>query len=149
MCWCIPADSHSKRIGSMPSFKNPTNVPSAFSPAVRAAPGCSAGSHVDYHYWRAIDASMLQEGRGAMPEFPVARLPQPWRDWVADTARSVGALADYVAEAVLGAVAGVCGAGVLARVTPSWSEPLVLWQALLGGASRRYSPAPAPVRRPV
>ena len=131
----------------MPSFENPTNGPSAFGPAVRAAPGDSAGSHVEYHYWRAIDDSLLQEGRGAVPEFPVARLPQPWRDWVADTARSVGAPADYVAQAVLGAVAGVCGAGVLARVTPSWSEPLVLWQALLGGPSSGKSPALAAVRR--
>src|SRR5260370_41269139 len=122
MCWCIPADSHSKRIGSMPSFKNPTNVPSAFSPAVRAAPGDSAGSHVEYHYWGAIDDGLLQEGRGAVPEFPVARLPQPWRDWVADTARSAGAPADYVAQAVLGAVAGGSGAGGLARVPPSWAE---------------------------
>ena len=131
----------------MPSFENPTTGPSAFGPAARAAPGDSAGSHVEYHYWQAIDDSLLQEGRGAVPEFPVARLPQPWRDWVVDTARSAGAPADYVAQAVLGAVAGVCGAGVLARVTPSWSEPLVLWQALLGGPSSGKSPALAAVRR--
>src|SRR5258707_10200444 len=133
MLWRIPAGCHSKRIGTMPSFENPITGPSPFGPAVRAAPGDSAGSHVEYHYWRAIDDGLLQEGRGAVPEFPVARLPQPWRDWVVDTARSAGAPADYLAPAVLGAVGGVCRAGGLGRVTPSWLDPLVLWQALICG----------------
>src|SRR5258708_24175464 len=117
MLWRIPAGSHSKRIGTMPSFENPTNGPSAFGPAARAAPGDSAGSHVEYHYWQAIDDSLLQEGRGAVPEFPVARLPQPWRDWVVDTARSAGAPAASVAPAPLSAAALEGGVGVAPRHT--------------------------------
>src|SRR4030081_1233328 len=132
MVWRIPAGSHSKRTGTMPSFENPTTGPSAFGPAARAAPGDSAGSHVEYHYWQDIHETPVPGGGGGGPECPGPRLPQPWRDWVVDTARSAGAPADYVAQAVLGAVAGVCGAGVLARVTPSWSEPLVVWQAVVG-----------------
>ena len=132
----------------MPSFDHRDTGPSAFPPAVRILPGDSAGEDpIGLQFWPAIDASLLREGRGAVPEFPLALLPQPWRDWVADTARSAGAPADYVAQAVLGAVAGVCGAGVAAQVTPSWSEPLVLWQALLGGPSSGKSPALAAVRR--
>ncbi len=132
----------------MPSFDHRDTAPSAFTPAVRMPAGDSAGEDpIGLQFWPAIDASLLQEGRGAVPEFPLALLPQPWRDWVADTARSAGAPADYVAQAVLGAVAGVCGAGVAAQVTPSWSEPLVLWQALLGGPSSGKSPALAAVRR--
>jgi hypothetical protein len=127
----------------MPSFANPTNDAPAFGPAGRPA----SGGGVEYLTWRAIDASLLHEGRRAVPEFPLARLPQPWRDWVAATARSAGAPADYVGQALFAAVAGVCGAGVAAEVTPSWSEPLVLWQALLGGPSSGKSPALAAVRR--
>jgi hypothetical protein len=52
-----------------------------------------------------------------------------------------------VAQALFAAVAGVCGAGVAAEVTPSWSEPLVLWQALLGGPSSGKSPALAAVHQ--
>jgi hypothetical protein len=132
----------------MPAFDNPTCDPPALDPADGMAPGCSAGqARLKFLLWPDIDASLLQEGRGAVPEFPLALLPQPWRDWVLDTARSAGAPADYVAQAVLGAVAGVCGAGVVAQVTPSWSEPLVLWQALLGGPSSGKSPVLAAVRK--
>ena len=127
----------------MPSFANPTNDPSAFGPAGRPA----SGDGMEYLNWRAIDASLLEEGRSAVPEFPLTRLPRPWRDWVADTARLAGAPTDYVAQALFAAVAGVCGAGVAAEVTPSWSEPLVLWQALVGGPSSGKSPALAAVRR--
>ena len=127
----------------MPSFANPTNDPPAFGPAGRPA----SGDGMEYLNWRAIDASLLEEGRSAVPEFPLARLPRPWRDWVADTARLAGAPTDYVSQALFAAVAGVCGAGVAAEVTPSWSEPLVLWQALVGGPSSGKSPALAAVRR--
>jgi hypothetical protein len=96
--------------------------------------------------WPEIDASLLDDGRGAVPAFPLDLLPQPWRDWVADKARSAGAPADYVAQALLAAVAGVCGTGVEVRITPDWSEPLVLWQALVGTSSSGKSPALARVR---
>ena len=96
--------------------------------------------------WPEIDPSLLDDGRGAVPPFPLDLLPQPWRDWVADRARSAGAPADYVAQALLAAVAGVCGAGVEVRITPDWSEPLVLWQALVGSSSSGKSPALARVR---
>ena len=41
---------------------------------------------------------------------------------------------------LLAAVSGVCGAGVEVQITPEWSEPLVLWQALVGGPSSGKSP---------
>jgi hypothetical protein len=97
--------------------------------------------------WREIDASLLDDRRGAVPAFPVDLLPLPWRDWVADTARAAGAPIDYAAQALLAAVAGLCGAGAAVRITDAWSEPLVLWQALVGGPSSGKSPALAPVRR--
>jgi hypothetical protein len=58
----------------------------------------------------------------------------------------VGAPVDYGAQAVLAAVAGLCGAGARVRITDAWSEPLVLWQALVGGPSSGKTPALAPVR---
>jgi hypothetical protein len=50
-----------------------------------------------------------------LPEFPVHVLPPFWRAWVGETAGIVAALVDYIVQALLGAVAGVCGAGVVAR----------------------------------
>ena len=74
-------------------------------------------------------------------------VPQPWRDWIADTERATGAPADYVLQSVLAGVAAVCGAGVRVRVTPAWDEPLVLWQAVVGEPSTGKSAALAPMRR--
>jgi|HubBroStandDraft_6_1064221.scaffolds.fasta_scaffold235107_1 hypothetical protein len=90
--------------------------------------------------WPAIDTSLVEDGRGAVPPFPIDLIPQPWRDWTADRARGAGAPVDYAVQALLAAVSGVCGAGVEVQITPEWSEPLVLWQALVGGASSGKSP---------
>jgi len=90
--------------------------------------------------WSEIDTSLLDDGRGVVPPFPIDLIPQPWRDWAADRARGAGAPVDYVVQALLAAVSGVCGAGVEVKITPEWSEPLVLWQALIGAASSGKSP---------
>src|SRR5258708_40246802 len=95
--------------------------------------------------WSEIDPSLVEDGGDIGPAFPIDLLPLPWRAWIADTARATGAPVDYVVQSVLAAVAGICGAGVVARVTSSWSEPLVLWQALVRRRSNRKSPAPAPM----
>ena len=99
--------------------------------------------------WPAPDPSLLEDGRPVVPAFPLDTLPQPWREWVSDTAGGAGAPVDYVAQAVLGAVAGLCGAGVKACVTQSWSEPLVLWQALVGAPSAGKTPALDAIGRPL
>ena len=85
--------------------------------------------------WPEIEPSLIEDGRPAVPSFPLDVLPQPWRGWVADAAHGAGAPEDYVAQSLLAAVAGLCGAGVRAQVTAAWSEPLVLWQALVGAPS--------------
>jgi hypothetical protein len=96
--------------------------------------------------WPELDAALFDDGRGAAPAFPLELLPQPWRSWVADTAIGAGAPNAYVAQALLAAVAGLTGAGAVVRLAPAWTEPLVLWQALVGRPSSGKSPALAPVR---
>ena len=49
-------------------------------------------------------------------------------------------------QSLLAAVAGLSGSGAVVRIGPRWSEPLVLWQALVGPPSSGKSPAMAPVR---
>lgn len=97
--------------------------------------------------WPDIEGALLDDQALAVPAFPVDTLPLPWRTWIEDTARSVNVPADYVAQAVLAAVAGVCGAGVWVRVSSVWSDPLWLWLAVVGAPSSGKSPALAPVRR--
>ena len=97
--------------------------------------------------WRTPDLSVLDNRRGPVPATPLAVVPQPWRDWLADAERATGAPVDYVLQSVLAGVAAVCGAGVRVRVTPAWDEPLVLWQAVVGEPSTGKSAALAPMRR--
>jgi hypothetical protein len=99
--------------------------------------------------WPETDPSLLEEGRPALPAFPLQSLPPWWRAWVSETAHGAGAPVDYVVQALLASVAGVCGAGVLARVTETWSEPVILWQALVGGPSNGKTPALEALRRPL
>jgi hypothetical protein len=101
----------------------------------------------DLPSWPDIDSSLLEDARGSVPRFPLEVLPPRWAQWVHDSAEAAAAPLDYVAQGLLAAVAAVCGAGVLARVSPSWSEPLVLWQALVGAPSSGKSPALAVTRR--
>jgi len=119
---------------------------SAEEPGRGSAKPTSAGAPAG---WPVPDPSLLEDGRPVVPAFPLDALPQPWREWVSDTAGGAGAPVDYVAQAVLGAVAGLCGAGVKACVTQSWSEPLVLWQALVGAPSAGKTPALDAIGRPL
>jgi len=99
--------------------------------------------------WPETDPSLLEEGRPSLPDFPLQWLPPWWRAWVSETAHGAGAPVDYVVQALLASVAGVCGAGVLARITETWHEPMILWQALVGGPSNGKTPALEALRRPL
>src|SRR3982074_2454568 len=77
--------------------------------------------------WPEIDAALFDDGRGAAAASPLELLPQRWRGWVADTATGAGAPGAYVAQALLAAVAGLSGAGVVVRLAPAWTEALGVW----------------------
>jgi hypothetical protein len=97
--------------------------------------------------WPKPDRGLLEESRPDLPDFPLHALPPWWRAWISETAQAVGAPVDYVVQALLAAVAGVGGAGVVARLSEAWDEPLILWQALVGGPSNGKSPALETLRR--
>jgi uncharacterized protein DUF3987 len=121
------------------------NRPRSRGETVPPPPGPDAAPRI-VGGWPEIDAALFDDGRGAAPAFPLELLPLPWRGWVADTAAGAGAPRAYVAQALLAAVAGLSGAGAVVRLAPAWTEPLVLWQALVGRPSSGKSPALAPVR---
>src|SRR6202171_4184093 len=147
MLWRMPADTHEQRIGNMPhQTDDAPQTESAEDLGRGSAKPTSAGAPAG---WPAPDPSLLEDGRPVVPAFPLDVLPQPWREWVSDTAGGAGAPVDYVAQAVLGAVAGLSGAGVKACVTQSWSEPLVLWQALVGARPPGRTPARDAIGRPL
>jgi len=104
------------------------------NPVPASAPGDTAAP------WPDIDRSLLEEVRPPPVPFPLEVLPDTWRAWIEASAQAFTPV-DYLAQGVLGAVAAVCGGGIVARVTASWGEPLLLWQALVGGPSSGKSPA--------
>src|SRR3984893_18002463 len=91
--------------------------------------------------WPETDASLLEEGRPALPAFPLQSLPPWWRAWVSETALGADAPVDYIVQALLASLAGVCGAGVVAQITETWHEPMSLWQAPVGRPSNGKTPA--------
>lgn len=95
--------------------------------------------------WPPLDRTLLGEARPAPPVFPLHLLPGRWRAWVEVSSRVFGS-ADYLAHCLLGGVASVAGAGIRIAVASHWREPLLLWQALVGGPSSGKSAAFARVR---
>ena len=95
--------------------------------------------------WPSLDPSLLGEARPTPPAFPLHLLPGRWRTWVEGSSQLFGS-ADYLAHCLLGGVACVGGAGLRIRVTTHWYEPLLLWQALVGGPSSGKTAAFARVR---
>jgi hypothetical protein len=51
-------------------------------------------SHSARTSWGEIEPSLLEAGRGPVPEFPLHVLPVFWRNWTEETARSAGAPVD-------------------------------------------------------
>ena len=95
--------------------------------------------------WPLLDNSLLGEARPTLPAFPLHLLPGRWRTWVEASSRVFGS-ADYLAHCLLGGVASVGGAGLRIEVAAHWREPLLLWQALVGGPSTGKSASFARVR---
>lgn len=91
--------------------------------------------------WPPIDTAVLQDRMEPAAPFPLDVLAPAWSAWVGDTARAVGAPADYVALALLATAAGMSAPRTRVRVSDVWEEPLALWLALVGPPSSGKTPA--------
>jgi hypothetical protein len=91
--------------------------------------------------WARLLPSELEQQRANVPTFPIEVFPPEARSWIEAAAEGAGAPVDYAAMTLLGAIAAVTGVGVEVKATAGWSEPLILWQALVGGPSAGKSPA--------
>lgn len=91
------------------------------------------------------DMSILQQSRFDAPEFPHEVLGPFWsqkvRQWADDAASSV----DFTGMSLLTAAASTIGNARWVRTKRGWSEPCVLWTALVGSPSSNKSPALKPV----
>lgn len=96
--------------------------------------------------WPPIDRKWIEGWRPEPAPFPLEVLPERWRAWV-EAAAEPGSCVDYTALSLLGAVSSVLGGGAVVKVTPHWTEPMLTWQALVGGPASGKSVALAAGRR--
>ena len=73
--------------------------------------------------------------------FPVQILPEPIRSFVNAGARAIGCDPSYIALPLLSALASVVGATRRIQLKPGWTEPCIVWTAVIGESGTAKSPA--------
>lgn len=73
--------------------------------------------------------------------FPLTALPEPVRGYVDACAAAIGCDLSYVALPVLTVLAGAIGNARRVRIKRSWTEPAILWTAIVGESGTQKSPA--------
>ena len=91
--------------------------------------------------WPEPDLCLLDDWRGHLPAFPVETLPKAWRAWAPHAAHGANASVDHVALSLLTVAASQIGHARRILPVPSWSEPCILWTALVGPPSSGKTPA--------
>jgi hypothetical protein len=81
--------------------------------------------------------------------FPVASLPQPVARFVADGAKALGCDPSYIALPLVVGLASAIGNTRRIRLKRSWSEPAIIWGAIVGESGTLKSPALEMSLRPV
>lgn len=92
--------------------------------------------------WGYPDMTVIDGGRRKAPAMPAAPFGPLW-GLLGDLADSAGAPVDYVALSVVTTSASLIGGKRRVRPWPTsdWSEPCILWAALVGDPSMNKSPA--------
>lgn len=91
--------------------------------------------------WSQPDLSILAENRRAPPKFDPEWLGPALSTWVLATGKATSAPADYVAVALLTLAGSLIGNQRRALVGAKWTEPPILFSALVGFPSAGKSPA--------
>ena len=81
--------------------------------------------------------------------FPTSVLPEPLKTYVPEVAKAIGCDDSFIAVASLVTLAGAVGNRRRVRVRSSWTEPFVLWGALVAPSGTQKSPAMAEVVGPL
>jgi Protein of unknown function (DUF3987) len=92
------------------------------------------------HSWDDPDRSLLDDRRGDLPEFPLETLSGPIQDWVRRTADITGVTPAHVAVPLLAMAAATVGTARRVQATPSWSEPMTDWFAVIGYSGTGKTP---------
>ena len=81
--------------------------------------------------------------------FPVEHLPEPMRSFVAQAADTIGCDAAFVALPLLSASASAIGNTRRIELKRGWTEPAIIWSAIVGDSGTLKSPALELALRPL
>ena len=81
--------------------------------------------------------------------FPVEVLPEPVQSFVRDGAEAIGCAPSYVALPMLSGLASAIGNTRVIQLKPTWSEPAIIWTAIVGESGTMKTPAFKLVIRPI
>jgi len=90
--------------------------------------------------------------RAAVPPFrpfPVDVLPEPVGSFVSDAAKSIGCDASYIALPLLAGLASAIGNSARIALKRGWTEPAIVWGAIVGESGTAKSPALELALRPI
>ncbi len=85
----------------------------------------------------------------AFSPFPVDVLPEPLGAFVAEAARAIVCDASFVALPLLSGLASAIGNTYRIELKPGWSEPAIVWTAIVGESGTAKSPALELALRPI
>jgi len=77
----------------------------------------------------------------AFTPFPADVLPEPIRAFVTDAARAIGCDASYIALPLLSGLASAIGNTHRIALKRGWTEPAIVWTAIVGDSGTAKSPA--------
>lgn len=82
-------------------------------------------------------------------DFPSGVLPQPLRGFVREAARAIGCDASFIGLPLLCATASAIGNTRVIQIKRGWTEPAILWTAVVGESGTLKSPAQVVAIRPL
>tara|TARA_R110002096_G_scaffold344921_2_gene537807 strand:- start:41187 stop:43577 length:2391 start_codon:yes stop_codon:yes gene_type:complete len=77
----------------------------------------------------------------AFAPFPIECFPEPVRTYVVDGAAAIGCDASFIALPMLAALASAIGNTHLIQLKKGWTEPAIVWTAVVGESGTAKSPA--------
>jgi hypothetical protein len=104
---------------------------------------CSSIEHSEVFGWEKPDFSILNP-LGPAPIFPMEVFEVEVRGWIEMIAQKTSSPIDYVIGSLLSVVSSSIGNSRQVSAWDGWTEPAILWFALVGNPSSGKSPAMAP-----
>ena len=98
-------------------------------------------------HWDSPDLSIIDDRRGALPNLPLAAIPQAIHRWLTDAALGAGVTVDHIALPLIGIASGLIGVARRVQATRSWQQPMTCWTCLVGLSGSGKTPSLDVVKR--